>query len=684
MWKRLRRISALTIVGVLLLTGCGSGGDKTAGNNSDPGHGLWVDSDVEGSVKAEDNIRLQDDFAAAANHDGIVSGEVKEKNIMILADTVRERKRKIIDEGSYTGEGSQLLNTYVELASDWESRNKDGAEPLRPYLDRIDAISSIDGYYDFICDPVKNPAAVSPLTIGSFWGSKIEPTVNCLRLRAMDFSLGDASAYFRLIDSLEQKEIVDGEVRYILGRLGYDENKITDILKRNYTIEKKLAKNAGEIEEEDECGFSSDELYSLDTTFPVKRFLTAFNYQDTKRFAADKDYIESLSKVITEKNLEDLKASLTVQYVLLAKTWLDRECYDTVTELEEDRTKAPEPDEDDEYTTNEKILFDEYLGNTFLEGALDKAYVDKYVDERSYDQIYNLTLEIIDACKTMFEEEPWLSEEGKAACIEKLEAVGIRVIYPDFDELDYSGLEIKGRKEGGNFLEAQLACDLFAQRWSGEQTSKPFNRLEWSPYENSTTSANAAYAMEGNIILIMAGILQEPVYSPDMSHEELLGGIGATIGHELTHGFDKMGVLYDKDGLKNVILGEDDQKEFNDRSDIVANYYSKILPFEDVRVDGERVASEAIADMGGIKAGLIIAKKDQSFDHDKYFRQNARVWATQVTEKFERNLLERDVHPANYLRVNVGLQQFDEFNKTYDVKPGDGMYVEPDKRISVW
>ena len=190
--------------------------------------------------------------------------------------------------------------------------------------------------------------------------------------------------------------------------------------------------------------------------------------------------------------------------------------------------------------------------------------------------------------------------------------------------------------------------------------------------------------MNANIIVIQAGILQEPVYSPDMSREELLGGIGSIIGHELTHGFDKQGVLCDKNGVRNVILGDDDQKEFNDRSDIVGNYYSQVKPFEDVSVEGETVASEAIADMGGLREALIIAGKDPNFDYDKFFRQYAKQWVNQTTEKRERMLLERDIHPLNYLRANIGLQQFDEFCETYDIKSGDGMYVEPDKRVAIW
>ena len=110
-----------------------------------------------------------------------------------------------------------------------------------------------------------------------------------------------------------------------------------------------------------------------------------------------------------------------------------------------------------------------------------------------------------------------------------------------------------------------------------------------------------------------------------------------------------------------------------------------ITPFPGASaVDGSKVANEEIADLGGIKGALAIAKKHEGFDYDKFFRQYAKNFARQISEKMEKNYLSFDEHPLNYLRINVGLQQFDEFIETYDIKPGDGMYLAPEYRICVW
>ena len=124
---------------------------------------------------------------------------------------------------------------------------------------------------------------------------------------------------------------------------------------------------------------------------------------------------------------------------------------------------------------------------------------------------------------------------------------------------------------------------------------------------------------------------------------------------------------------------------FSDRCDHVSEYYHTIRPFpENSAYNGDLVVGEATADMGGIRVTLSMASKQQGFDYDKYFRQYATLWQTSEKEEDEVAQLENDEHPLNYLRINVGLQQFDEFYTTYGVKEGDGMYLSEDKRIAVW
>ena len=170
-----------------------------------------------------------------------------------------------------------------------------------------------------------------------------------------------------------------------------------------------------------------------------------------------------------------------------------------------------------------------------------------------------------------------------------------------------------------------------------------------------------------------------------MSYEEKLGGIGTIIGHEITHGFDTYGAGYDKNGVEKKWMPLMDQLAFADACTKVSEYYSTVRPFAGgSSYNGTQVSAEATADMGGLKVTLALAAKEKDFDYDKYFRQYAKLWRGVGSEYSERYLFQNDEHPLNYLRINIGVQQFEEFYKTYDIKENDGMYLAEDKRIAVW
>ena len=132
-------------------------------------------------------------------------------------------------------------------------------------------------------------------------------------------------------------------------------------------------------------------------------------------------------------------------------------------------------------------------------------------------------------------------------------------------------------------------------------------------------------------------------------------------------------------------MPEEDQQAFNDRADKVSAYYSSLYLFSGSGNYGSgAVNKEAIADMGGVRIALKAAEKIPGFNYDAFFRKWALVWATQRSTDAEISLVKGDPHPLAYLRINVTLQQFEKFYEIYDIKTGDGMYLEPDKRISVW
>ena len=157
------------------------------------------------------------------------------------------------------------------------------------------------------------------------------------------------------------------------------------------------------------------------------------------------------------------------------------------------------------------------------------------------------------------------------------------------------------------------------------------------------------------------------------------------IGHEISHAFDTNGAQFDENGTVRDWWTPEDKQVFAERAQKLETYFSRVAAFDDgTPYPASVVKAEAIADMAGMKCILKMADKVDGFDYDRFFRANAAMWARIDTLDKARWMLGADPHPFNYLRANITVQQFDEFQETYDIKEGDGMYLAPEDRILVW
>ena len=193
---------------------------------------------------------------------------------------------------------------------------------------------------------------------------------------------------------------------------------------------------------------------------------------------------------------------------------------------------------------------------------------------------------------------------------------------------------------------------------------------------------NAFYSPASNVFVILNGLVRGLV-SDNVA--ELYGLLGTVIGHEITHAFDSSGSLFDEHGNYNEDwLPEDDKIAFDSRVNKLITFLNKITLYDNVKIDGDNVDGEATADMGGIKVMLKLAKEIEDFDYDAFFKSYAYLWRSYPRSKSSIAQAVTDVHPLGYIRTNVTLAQFDEFVETYNLGPGDGMYIPKSQRINVW
>ncbi len=194
---------------------------------------------------------------------------------------------------------------------------------------------------------------------------------------------------------------------------------------------------------------------------------------------------------------------------------------------------------------------------------------------------------------------------------------------------------------------------------------------------------NACYDPSRNDITFPAAILQAPFYALSQSDSQNLGGIGAVIAHEISHGFDNNGAQFDEFGNLSDWWQPEDYDHFKVLTQEMIDQFDG-LETEAGPVNGKLVVSENIADAGGLAAALETAKGLDDTDLKAFFTNWAEVWRMKARKQYMQLLLSIDVHAPAKLRANVQVQNLEDWYTTFDVKPGDGMYLAPDKRITIW
>lgn len=344
-------------------------------------------------------------------------------------------------------------------------------------------------------------------------------------------------------------------------------------------------------------------------------------------------------------------------------------------------TDTPEVDEDQALMETVHIYV-----KPMMSVPMQELYIARHCTSKTKEELTEMVHEIIACYKVMLEDETWLGEETRQKAVEKLEGMALKILYPDHMP-DYSGLVIMPFEQGGTLLDAYAVISQFESERQSEKVNMLIDRDYWDMQQIETTIVNACYVVEENSINILAGFIADGfAYDSDAPYEQNLARIGAVVGHEISHAFDTNGYRYDMNGLQNNWWTNDDELAFQMRAANLVNYYNvcSILPGMEGGYSGELVKGEVIADMGGVKCMLELAKRQSDFDYELFFTSYAQLWASVADYVTELGQSSIDPHPLSFLRTNVTLQQFDEFFETFDIDPGDGMYLAPEDRILVW
>lgn len=316
------------------------------------------------------------------------------------------------------------------------------------------------------------------------------------------------------------------------------------------------------------------------------------------------------------------------------------------------------------------------VGDVFSE-PVGVYYGRKYFGEEAKKDVVNLVKRIIEAYKVRMKDNSFLAPETKEKAILKLDTIAIKMGYPDKIDEFYSSLTVD---EKDSLLESMIKIESKKIEHVLGKLHKKVDRNEWGMPGHMV---NACYNPFSNDITFPAAILQKPFYSLKQTESENLGGIGAVIGHEISHAFDNNGASFDEKGNLANWWKEEDYKAFKSLTKSMIDEFDGI-GFYGGKVNGELIVSENIADNGGmgVTLGIMHGIKDASFQ--EYFKNWARVWCMKAKPQYIQLLLTNDVHAPAELRANMQPRNFEEWYEAFNVTDKDGMYLAPSKRVRIW
>ena len=321
--------------------------------------------------------------------------------------------------------------------------------------------------------------------------------------------------------------------------------------------------------------------------------------------------------------------------------------------------------------------------------ALGKLYVafnfPPEAKARALELVNNLKEALADRIKTL----EWMDQPTKEQALKKLAAMQVKIGYPN-KWLDYSLLKI----DRGPYVLNEMRASQFETNRELSKIGKPVDRTEWGM---TPPTVNAYYQPNRNEIVFPAGILQPPFFYANADDAVNYGGIGAVIGHEMTHGFDDQGRQFDADGNLRDWWSPKSAAEFKKRSQAVVNQYNEYEPLPGMHVNGELTQGENIADIGGVKLAYAALQKaldknpqarEQKIDgltpEQRFFLSFAAIWRSKIREEDQKLRLNTDPHsPAQY-RVNGPLSDLPEFAKAFNAPDGSPMVRPADKRVNIW
>lgn len=588
---------------------------------------------------------------------------------------------------SNTDQG-KAINLYKSIM-DTVSRNKQGINPIKPYLAKIDAVKDVASLQKLMIE-MESIGGIGFFGVGVGTDSK-NSNRNIVNVGLGSLGLPDRDYYVSEdADSKEKRAKYVAHVARMFSFLKIKPEQAKIDAEKILALEIAMSKpRLDRVERRDRR-----KTYNPMTIAQLQKLTPAINWenhlsaiglpkQDTV-IVSQPRYMQALQAIFSENKVDDWKAymrwTLLNRSAGMLSTEIGAANFDFYGKTLTGAIKQRPLDERALQTIN---------GATGE--ALGKLYVEKKFPAEAKTKAENMIKNVIRAYENRINNLTWMSAETKVRAIQKLKKMTVKIGYPDKWK-DYSALTIKSPAEGGSYFENSLAISKWNFKKDLDKLPKPVDKTEWGM---SPQTVNAYYSPSYNEIVFPAAILQPPFYNYQADEAVNYGGIGAVIGHEISHGFDDSGARYNGDGNLIDWWTAEDLKQFTALGGALADQYSALEPLPGVKVDGKFTLGENIGDLGGINAaydGLQLYLKENGnpglidgfTPEQRLFISWATIWRSKMRDEALKNQVKTDPHSPGMYRAYVPLLNLETFHQAFDIKPGDGMYVAPEKRVLIW
>lgn len=633
-------------------------------------------------MKTMDKVRIQDDLYTYVN-------QAKLEELVIPDDmptaggfsTISTDVEKLMigefnamcQNASYPNEYLARACTLYTIAKDVKRKKKHGIKPALKNLSILRKLGTMRGYNLHSKELILKGIEM-PLNIDVDANMK-DTTHHCVMIQGPSTILPDVSYY----QNEQQRDALlnmwSGFTKQVLAIAGHSDEEIDTMIKDTLAFDALVAKYVKSSEEWSEYTkmynpMKTSRVAGMVKPLNLKKLLTdLFGFVPEEIIVAEPRYFKNFKEIFNANTFEMYKNWAYVLTLMASSSLLSEELRDLGGGFRRALSGIAAS------SSAEKFAYQ--LASSMYSEPVGLYYGEKYFGEEAKKDITEIVKQIIATYQKRIAANDILEQTTKDKAILKLSKMGLKLAYPDRVEVLYDKLVFDETK---SLFDVVTSLRKIRMEESFAKLNKEVDRTHWAMPGHMV---NACYNPFVNDITFPAAILQPPFYSIHQTRSENLGGIGAVIGHEISHAFDSNGAKCDELGNLNNWWTKSDEQKFKKKVNAMIKQFDGIeLPWG--TVNGKLTVSENIADNGGMAVTLDIMSQTDGASFEEYFTNWARVWCQKAKPEYQALLLQVDVHGPTYLRANMPPRNFPEWYAAFNVKKTDGMYIAPSKRVIIW